>query len=65
MTLEQVKSCNGKRPRTRENAIRKAEGFGAPVIPYRCGFCEFWHVGHNLKDKLFYTNREYWERVNS
>ena len=64
MTLEKVKSCIGKIARTKESAVSRAEVLGAPVIPYLCDFCDYWHVGHNVKDQLFYTNRQQWESEN-
>lgn len=60
--LKRVKSCFGKMKRSKEEAVEKAEFFGAPVIPYPCDFCSSWHVGHNVKEQSFYTNRQQWEK---
>ena len=51
-----AKKCEGKAKFERERdawkgieRLRAATGHTALVIPYRCGFCPWWHAGHPPK----------------
>lgn len=50
-------TCLRKRPyRTKKQAkeavkrMAKAPG-GGRLVPYRCGWCHFWHIGHEPRNR--------------
>ena len=48
MSLAQDSACLGKHPhRSRADAQKQTRG-NKGMLPYRCSFCGFWHVGHKL-----------------
>ncbi len=48
--------CTGKRPYRRKQVAKRAakqvEQFYGRMQPYRCPWCELWHIGHRPPREL-------------
>lgn len=47
--LKRQSQCEGKQPLKRDVAIRIQHQSERKVVAYRCGYCEHWHVGSQLR----------------
>lgn len=62
--------CVAKRPYptievAREVAKDISERIGEKISAYKCGWCDFWHVGHENKPKSKKKGQKWWQQADA